>query len=243
MIRKGLGNALPLPPGRSPPHEALVASARSGGGHAEAEVAVSTLSLQVRGAVDRFGLKGPGAAAWLAAQGIVVPPEANSWLGPDAAADEALLVARLGSNEFFLEDVPGSTRLRDIEPDTVLHPPGVYPVLREDVAFLLAGAGALDVLAEVCNVDFGALARAPRPGTAPPVAARPDVVRPDVVRPLIMTSMVGVSVLVVPLVGAETSADGCGFRIWCDPTFGDYLSESLGTVVRDCGGNFMGVSA
>jgi sarcosine oxidase subunit gamma len=238
MIRKGHANALPLRHARWPPHEALVASARSGGRHAEGEVAVSALSLKVRGAVDRFGLKGPGAPAWLAAQGIAVPAEPNTWLGADAAADEALLVARLGSSEFFLEDVPGSTRLRDIEPDTVLHPPGVYPVLREDAAFLLAGVGALDVMAEVCNVDFGGLARAPRPGTAPPDAARPDAVRP-----LIMTSMVGVAVLVVPLVGAETSADGCSFRIWCDPTFGDYLSESLGTVVRDCGGNFTGVSA
>jgi sarcosine oxidase subunit gamma len=206
------------------------------------------LSLKVRDAVDRFGLKGPGAPAWLAAQGIAIPSEPNSWIGPEGSADEVLLVARLGSSEFFLEDARGGTVLRDIEPHATLHPPGVYPVLREDAAFLLEGAGALDVLAEVCNVNFAALTLASRPGEDPPgavprSAARPDEARRSAARPVVMTSMIGVSVLVAPFVGAATWADACSFRIWCDPTFGDYLTESLRQVVRDCGGTFTGRSA
>jgi hypothetical protein len=33
----------------------------------------------------------------------------------------------------------------------------VYPVLREDAAFALSGEGSLDVLAQVCNVNFADL--------------------------------------------------------------------------------------
>jgi hypothetical protein len=57
-----------------------------------------------------------------------------------------------------------------------------------------------------------------------------------------MTLMMGVAVLVVP---REAAAAGGGaverrYRIWCDPTFGPYLSESLGAVVNDCGGKNTG---
>jgi len=50
--------------------------------------------------------------------------------------------------------------------------------------------------------------------------------------PVIMTLMVGVAVLVIPQVigGARQ------FKIWCDPTFGAYLADSVGTVVVESGG-------
>jgi len=52
-------------------------------------------------------------------------------------------------------------------------------------------------------------------------------------QPVIMTLMIGVAVLVVPqMAGAWPRC-----RIWCDPTFGEYLEESLGTVVTESGGN------
>jgi hypothetical protein len=54
-----------------------------------------------------------------------------------------------------------------------------------------------------------------------------------------MTLMIGVAVLVVP----ENTAGGRRYRIWCDPTFGPYLGESLGAVVLECGGRYTGVSA
>jgi sarcosine oxidase subunit gamma len=90
---------------------------------------------------------------------------------------------------------------------------------------VLAGDGALDVLAQVCNVNFGALDCA--------------------ARPVIMTLMIGVAVLMVPQGGGANGAAGGGvqYRIWCDPTFGEYLEESVGAVVRDCGGSHGGVSA
>jgi sarcosine oxidase subunit gamma len=138
-------------------------------------------------------------------------------------ASDALLVARLGSSEFFLEDREGGATLRNLDPavtgSPANYPAGVYPVLRQDAAFLLSGEGSLDVLAQVCNVNFGELALESNP--------------------VIMTLMVGVAVLVIPQVdpGARQSNPGARqYKIWCDPTFGAYLAESVGTVVLESGG-------
>jgi sarcosine oxidase subunit gamma len=169
----------------------------------------------------RFGLKGPSAAQWLFAHGLPVPAAPNTWVREEGLTDalpagDTLLVARLGSSEFFLEDCEGGVRLRNLDPggmdSPASYPAGVYPVLRQDAAFLLSGEGALDVLAQVCNVNFGELALESNP--------------------VIMTLMVGVAVLVVPQImgGARQ------FKIWCDPTFGAYLADSVGTVVAESGG-------
>ena len=165
----------------------------------------------------RFGFKGPRAAEWLIAHGLVLPMLPNTWthsLGEDAAA--ALLVARLGTSEFFIEDAAAGTTLKRIAPSGDAHPPGVYPVLREDWGLELGGAQVHDVLAQVCNVNFAALILDSRP--------------------VIMTLMIGVAVLIVPYGGTVDRR----YRIWCDPTFGPYLSESLGAVVSECGGRIMG---
>jgi sarcosine oxidase, subunit gamma len=186
---------------------------------------------------DRLGLKGPLAAEWLTAQGVVVPAEPNTWThSAQASASDALLVARLGTGEFFLEDIAVGSTLKRMAPALDGQPPGVYPVLREDWAFGLGGEGVHDVLAQVCNVNFSAL----------PLGSNP----------VIMTLMIGVAVLVVPQsasrdrgVPAEESGaaqDGTAaerhYRIWCDPSFGPYLGESLGAVVIECGGSYRGVS-
>ena len=156
-------------------------------------------ALALREPCARLGLKGPRAAEWLAAQGIGVPAEPNTWThsGQTSASDSllvALLVARLGTGEFFLEDIAAGSTLTRMAPALDGQPAGVYPVLREDWAFQIGGERVHDVLAQVCNVNFAAL----------PLASHP----------LIMTLMIGVAVLVVP--------QGDQYRIWCDPTFGPY---------------------
>ena len=173
---------------------------------------VSSPEFRARSPRHRFGLKGPSAEQWLATHVLLVPAAPNTWSEANGARD-TLLVARLGSSEFFLEYREGDATLRNL--DTALGgswPPGVYPVLRQDAAFQLSGEGSLDVLAQVCNVNFGDLALEPNP--------------------VIMTLMVGVAVLVIPrMVDGERQ-----FKIWCDPTFGAYLADSLGTVVIESGG-------
>jgi len=193
--------------------------------------------LALRGHCDRLGLKGPRAGEWLAAQGVTLPAQPNTWAeSAHTAACDALLVARLGASEFFIEDAAAGSTLKRMAPVLDEQPPGVYPVLREDWAFSLGGEGVHEVLEQVCNVNFTALALQSNP--------------------VIMTLMIGVAVLVVPR-GAPGSRDvsvgysdaarqggvaGRSYGIWCDPTFGPYLGESLGEVVIECGGSYRGVS-
>jgi len=198
--------------------------------------AANAVTLELLPARARFGCKGPRAADWLAAHGILTPPRANTWTISGDGESE-LLVARLGASEFFVEsevdsrtdsrtdnrtdgradgatDSAAVTAARDL----ARHPAGVYPVLREDWCLALSGAACDDVLMQVCNVQFAAL---------DPAA-----------HPVIMTLMVGVAVLVVP----QTLADGTRcYRIWCDPTFGGYLGETLRAIVLESGGTFIGV--
>lgn len=154
----------------------------------------------------RTGCKGPGAAAWLSEHAIPVPCSANSAVAwPQGGG----LVARLGTSEFFVE---GSAPLiAALDAALAGCPPGVYPVLRADAAFLIGGAGVHDALAQVCNIDF----------------ARLDLAR----APVIMTLMIGVTVLVLP----EAAGYGRRYRIWCDPSFGEYLEHQLSVIIGTVG--------
>ena len=156
----------------------------------------------------RTGCKGPGAAAWLSARALPVPPAPNSWV---ACPADAGMVARLGSSEFFIEaDQPRIVALEAALASTV---PGVYPVQRADSAFLIEGTEVHDALAQVCNLNFAALELAGAP--------------------VIMTLMIGVAVLVLPQAGEG----GRRYRIWCDPSFGEYLDHELGVIVGAAGVN------
>lgn len=211
--------------------------------------AASAVALERLPPRERFGCKGPRAADWLSAHGISTPSRANTWT-VSGEGDSELLVARLGAAEFFVESAADGRRRSptdsradgavDAAVDAAVdgavdgvvdgvvtaaarklatHPAGVYPVLREDWCLALSGAACDDVLVQVCNLQFAALDPAERP--------------------VIMTLMVGVAVLVVP----QAAADGTRcYRIWCDPTFGVYLSETLGAIVLESGGKLTGVS-
>jgi sarcosine oxidase subunit gamma len=158
------------------------------------------MTLQQVTSLVRIGLKGPKAAAWLQLQGIAVPELANSWCV--TSDDEQDINVRLGANEFLLEQTDGHA-LRKLNAELATYLPGIYPVLREDRAFVLAGEGADGVLAQVCNVNFAAL--------------RAEA------HEAIMTLMIGVAVTVVP----QGNAAHRRYRIWCDPSYGDYLWSSL----------------
>ena len=159
---------------------------------------------------SRFGLKGPHAGDWLQQRGIVVPALPNSWRALD---DRDGLIARLGTSEFFIE--------RHADADEALvrelatQRDGVYPVLREDRAFVLQGANAEEILSEMCNVNFARVSRSDRQ--------------------VVMTMMIGIAVLVIPQDGAGSgarAANGGCYRIWCDPSYGDYFWSSLQDVMH-----------
>ncbi len=164
----------------------------------------------------RAGLKGPGAADWLAKQGLPVPPRPNSWgLLPGGG-----IIARLAETEFFLEDSLGGRSAADAARALGNGAAGIYPVLRQDVGLVLWGTRANDVLLQTCNVNFASI----------------DPQRHE----LVLTSMIGVSVLVIP-----HAADGAVpmFRIWADPTFGPYVWETLLEIVAELGGGPAGFAS
>ena len=100
---------------------------------------------------SRAGVKGPGAAAWLAGLGMPVPETPNQWLPLEGG-----LIARLGVTEFLVEG-PASAKLDAPSGH------GVYPVLRQDTALVLRGARLNDLLLETCSVNFLALDPGARP--------------------------------------------------------------------------------
>ncbi len=185
-----------------------------------AATAARPVALERRTDFALAGFKGPRAVEWAGAQGLPLPPAANRF---ERSEDGSLLVARLGSVEFFVEEttagVPaaagGAPSIAELRAALEARPSGVYPVLREDSAFRLAGEGVHDVLAQVCNVDFTVLSVS---------STR-----------VVMTLMAGVAVIVIPGTGH--------YSIWCDPTFGAYLGETLAAVVADGGGIISGESA
>jgi sarcosine oxidase, subunit gamma len=157
----------------------------------------------------RIGVKGPRAAEVLRQLGLAVPARPNTWapMREQDRDDSWNIVGRLGFTEFFLEERGEASAIGALE--QLASGAGAYPVLREDTAIVLGGESAHEVLAQVCNVNFGAL----------------DLTQ----RPVVMTLMVGVGVLVLP---QYTPEDGTVHRIWCDPSFGPYLWETLEEVVQ-----------
>lgn len=120
--------------------------------------------------LHRFGVKGAGAAAWLASQNISVPERPNTWCHSAGG-----IVARLGRTEFLIEDgqvAPQLAQACQTPPDQV------YPVLRQDAAIALCGAAVNELLLQTCSVNFRAL--------------------PLSEYPVVLTSMIGVAVTVIP---------------------------------------------
>src|SRR5579883_1375100 len=151
-----------------------MSGAAAGAARADARSGAPVLDLRPRG--RRLGLKGPGAGAWLETHGLPIPPVPNGWLLA-AAGDAGVLVARLGSSEYFLEQGGEGAQLAALERELTAAPPGVYPVLREDRVVELVGAGVYAALAEVSGIDY----------------AR----REDAARTVVMTLMAGIAVLVI----------------------------------------------
>ena len=190
----------------------------------------------------RFGCKGPGAPAWLAAQGFAVPAGANSWQRTDG-----VIVARLATAEFLVEATGGRTsavsaagaggtaaagdatgagatdggpaarveRARQLLV-TASCPPGVYPVARQDLVVGLAGPATVDLLRQTCSVDFAPLL----------AGAGADA------GPVLFISMIGVGVLALPAFAAA----GAELTLWCDPSFAHYFWGTLLEVAGDLGG-------
>lgn len=130
---------------------------------------MSTIRFDDVSRTPRAGVKGPGAADWLAALGLPVPDSPNTWLPVDGG-----LVARLGLTEFLVEGPRSAALAAPLAPR-------VYPVLRQDTALVLTGARLNDLLLETCSVNFAALDPAARPVVLTSMAGVAVVAIPDAI--------------------------------------------------------------
>ncbi|NJP11424.1 MAG: methylglutamate dehydrogenase [Leptolyngbyaceae cyanobacterium RU_5_1] len=162
--------------------------------------------------LTRCGIKGANVAAWLENQGIPVPTHPNTWCSLSSSG----LVARLGLNEFLIEDGLDSAIAPRLA-EQCQHPPAkVYPVLRQDLAIALLGPTVHDLLLQTCNINFQALNLSENP--------------------VVLTSMMGVTMIVIP--GARSGLPF--YRLWCDGTFGNYVWRTLLEIAEELGGGVVG---
>jgi sarcosine oxidase, subunit gamma len=165
--------------------------------------------------LPKFGLKGPAAAQWLESRDISLPAKANGWMVLPGAG----VLARLGRNEFFLEDGTAADTVGAIRSALGTGLADAYPVIRQDAGFALAGARVNELLVQTCNVNF-------------------EEFGPEE-RIAVMTQMIGVSVLAIRTNYKKLPC----YRIWCDPTFAPYFWETVSEIAGELGGGVVGADS
>lgn len=155
--------------------------------------------------VRRFGLKGPGAPAWLARRGIDVPASPNC-----ISRWHQGRCLRLGHGEFLVEcddqpDTPDSMPSR-AAPEALPEDHDTWLLLRSDHCVLLDATFWPGVFAQACSYDIARL------------RAEPDTV--------VMTLFAGISVTLVPE-PSPGNVDLPALRLWCDASYALYLDTCL----------------
>jgi sarcosine oxidase subunit gamma len=161
--------------------------------------------------LHRWLVRGGQAAEWLAAHALEVP-EAY-FRTQDLGGDEDSFLVRTGNAEFFLHDgAAGNLRARvgEITGELVQ---GTRIVARDDLEVVLGGEGAAQLMSEFCALDLSSVANE-----------------------FLLTRVAGIA--------AWLRVEGAGaqqvYRIGCDPSYGEYLFETLLDGARDCGGGLLG---
>jgi sarcosine oxidase subunit gamma len=120
---------------------------------AEARALTSLGICDVSG-LQKLGVKGPDAAAWLHSVGIDVPAKI---LGSDPLPEGGVIV-RFGRDEFFLEDGITNAALPKLTTKADSHRGDLYRIEHDEATFLLVGDRANKVLAQTCGINFGEVA-------------------------------------------------------------------------------------
>jgi sarcosine oxidase subunit gamma len=99
--------------------------------------------------LEKWGLRGSGAADWLATMGVAAPAEVYA----TRPLSEGGLIARIGKEEFFLEAATCSQSFGSLR-DALSTGSGCTAVVREDASFLVTGSRSLDLFAQTCSHRF-----------------------------------------------------------------------------------------
>jgi sarcosine oxidase gamma subunit len=161
------------------------------------------LSMAVSRPCARLGLKGRDAATLLQDAGIALPARANA-LVHAASTDGVSRCLRLGTTEFIIEDDVDSARVANLAQWASASPLRAIVAPRSDFSAVLSGPAVFDSLSPFCAYDFAAL------------QARPDTV--------VMTLLADVSVVLALEPGGNLPPR---LRLWADPGYGLYLTETL----------------
>ncbi|MEM9448534.1 MAG: hypothetical protein AAGA75_08370 [Cyanobacteria bacterium P01_E01_bin.6] len=173
--------------------------------------AANPLAIADFSCLPQWGVKGSGAADWLAQHNIPVPETSNTWCNHANGG----MVARLGMTEFAIQlgwDPPALPSFPLIQEGA-----SAYPVERQYLAIALRGAALPTLLRQTCNVDFQAL--------------------PITTHPVVMTMMIGVSVTVLP--GEQNGSPF--YQVWGDRSYGPYLWQTLVGIAEELGGGVVGI--
>ena len=183
-------------------------------GDADSEqMAAKQLGLCDLSGLSKLGLKGPGAAARLQRHDVGIPGEMFA-TGPISGDG---LIARLGAEEFFLEDGFGGTLVAELGKQLGSTEPGIYRVDRHDGTFLLCGTRAPEVFAQTCGLNVREL----------PTGR------------MVFTRAAGVNCMILPQPIGETIA----YRLWVDPSFASDLWHSLYEITSELGGRVVGAAS
>lgn len=130
-----------------------------------------------------------------------------------AIEDRGILV-RIDREEVILEDGLHGQVVSRIRDRLSANPPGVYRVERQEASFLLIGSRTHEVLSQTCGHHFR-----------------------ESEGQVVLSRVAGVSCRLL-----QVEASGiAGFRIWLDPSYSVYLWETLLGIVREDGGDAVGL--
>jgi sarcosine oxidase subunit gamma len=99
--------------------------------------------------LEKWGLRGSGAADWISTMGVDVPETVYA----TRPLSEGGLIARIGKEEFFLEAAARGQSLSTLR-DALPTGGGCTAVVREDASFLVMGNRSLDLFSQTCSHRF-----------------------------------------------------------------------------------------
>ena len=160
--------------------------------------------------LQKLGLKGADAETWLDHKGLEVPSDVFAC----GALPGSGVIARLGADEFFLEDGITNATLPAFAARIDSHKGRLVRVEHQEATFLLTGRRAIEALAQTCGINFR------------------EVTSNNVV----FTRVAGVSCGVMP----ETIRELPAYRLWVDSSYAVYLWETLLEICDSLDGGAVG---
>ena len=183
---------------------------------------VETLAIADLSLLPKFGVKGPGAEAFLKREGVSTPTEVY---GIDSIAGGGWVV-RVDRDEFFLEEALAGNKVESLDAALGVGGAGVYRVEHQETGLLLCGINAVQVFRQTCGYPF---------------EIEPGIGQED--QPIRSTEYVLTRVALATCAILRYTWNGIpAYRIWCVPSSGRYLWETLLEICNDLGGKPVGLS-